>query len=70
MQSSDTTYSHWHQTGFTPRPQSKSNPLHSAIAFERYRLSVISRWPESEAKREKALAIERNLKRLESERVS
>ena len=70
MQAADANYSHWHQTGPAPRPHAKSNPLHSAIAFERYRLSVISRWPESAEKREKALAIERSLKRLESERVS
>jgi hypothetical protein len=63
-------YSHWHQTGFATRPHSKTDPLHSAIAFERYRLSVISRWPESEEKREKFVAIERSLKRLETERAS
>jgi hypothetical protein len=63
-------YSHWHQTGFAARPHPKADPLDSAIAFERYRLSVISRWPESEEKREKFLAIERNLKRLQTERVS
>ncbi|HLK47170.1 MAG TPA: hypothetical protein VKT49_03490 [Bryobacteraceae bacterium] len=64
------TYSHWHQTGPAPRPRPKCSPLDSAIAFERYRLSVVSRWPESEQKMEKARAIERTLKRLESERVS
>lgn len=70
VHASDNKYSHWHQTGFAARPLPKTNPLYSAIAFERYRLSVISRWPESEEKREKSLTIERNLKRLESERVS
>ena len=69
-QATDTIYSHWHQTGPAPRPRPKSSPLDSAIAFERYRLSVVSRWPESEEKLEKARAIERNLKRLESERAS
>jgi len=67
--SADSTYSHWHQTGSVPRPRSKSSPLDSAIAFERYRLSVVSRWPDSEEKLEKAQAIERALERLESERV-
>ena len=66
----DMNYSHWHQTGPTPRPRPKTSPLDSAIAFERYRLSVVARWPESEEKQEKAHAIQRNLKRLESERVS
>ncbi len=66
----DTTYSHWHQTGAAPRPRPTTSPLDSAIAFERYRLSVVSRWPDSEEKREKFRAIERTLKRLESERVS
>jgi len=67
---SDTMYSHWHQTGDVPRPRYKSSPLDSAIAFERYRLSVVSRWPDSEEKLEKARAIARTLERLESERVS
>jgi hypothetical protein len=66
----DTTYSHWHQTGFAPHSRSKSSPLDSAIAFERYRLSVVTRWPDSEEKIEKAQAIARTLKRLESERIS
>ena len=69
-QSTDMTYSHWQQTGPAPHPRPKSSPLDSAIAFERYRLSVVSRWPDSEAKRETATAIERNLKRLECERAS
>ena len=66
----DMTYSHWHQTGPAPRPRPKTSPLDSAIAFERYRLSVVSRWPDSDEKREKARSIERTLERLESERVS
>lgn len=67
---SDTIYSHWHQTGDVPRPRPKSSPLDSAIAFERYRLSVVSRWPDSEEKVEKSRAITRVLRRLESERAS
>jgi hypothetical protein len=63
-------YSHWHQTGEVPRPRTKTSPLDSAIAFERYRLSVVSRWPDSEEKVERARAITRALERLESERVS
>jgi hypothetical protein len=70
VQTADIAYSHWHQTGPAPRPRPKTSPLDSAIAFERYRLSVVSRWPESEAKQEKARTIERILKRLESERVA
>ena len=70
MERRDTRYSHWSQTGTTPRHQSRTSPLDQAIAFERYRLSVISRWPDSDEKHEKAGAIERTLKRLESERVS
>ena len=70
VQATDNNYSHWHQTGPAPRPRRNLSPLDSAIAFERYRLSVVSRWPESEQKREKADSIERNLRRLESERVS
>lgn len=66
----DTTFSHWHQTGEVPRPRQKTSPLDSAIAFERYRLSVVSRWPDSDEKLEKARAIARTLQRLESERVS
>ena len=69
-QATDMTYSHWHETGPAPRPRPKSSPLDSAIAFERYRLSVVSRWPDSEAKHEKSSSIERNLKRLETERDS
>lgn len=69
-ESADTVYSHWHETGVAPRPRVKSSPLDSAIAFERYRLSVVSRWPDSEEKQEKARAIERTIKRLESERAS
>jgi len=70
VQATDNNYSHWHQTGPAPRPRPKSSPLDSAIAFERYRLSVVSRWPESEEKREKACVIKHNLQRLESERAS
>ena len=66
----DTVYSHWHQTGSAPRPHPRSSPLDQAIAFERYRLSVISRWPDSEEKVEKARSIERTLQRLEAERTS
>ena len=67
---SDTVYSHWHQTGPVPRPSSRRDPLDSAIAFERYRLSVVSRWPDGEEKQLKFRAIQRILTRLESERVS
>ena len=63
-------YSHWHETGAAPRPRPQTSPLDSAIAFERYRLSVVSRWPDSDEKVEKARAIARTLERLESERVS
>lgn len=61
-----TAYSHWQNTGPTPRPRAKSDPLESAIAFERYRLSVVSGWPEGEEKRTTAPSIWNALKRLES----
>ena len=70
VHTADTTYSHWRETGSAPRPRHKSSPLDSAIAFERYRLSVVSRWPDSDEKMEKARLIEHTLKRLEAERVS
>jgi len=70
VHSTDTTYSHWRETGSAPRPRTRISPLDSAIAFERYRLSVVSRWPDSEEKQEKARMIERTLRRLEAERAS
>jgi hypothetical protein len=62
------TYSHWQETGPTPRQHAKSDPLESAITFERYRLSVVSGWPDGEEKLEKVLTISCALKRLESRR--
>ena len=70
VRSTDTTYSHWSQTGSAPRQRPRTSPLDSAIAFERYRLSVVSRWPDSEEKAEKARSIERTLSRLQGERAS
>jgi len=64
----DNTYSHWHQTGTVPRPVTQCDPLDSAIAFERYRLSVVSRWPEDDLKRQRVNAIQSSLERLESDR--
>jgi len=64
----DNTYSHWHETGAVPRPLAQSDPLDSAIAFERYRLSVVSRWPEDDLKRQRVSTIQCALQRLESDR--
>ena len=62
-------FSHWQQTGLTPRPHAKSDPLESAISFERYRLTVVSGWPDGEQKHESARTILDNLKRLELQRA-
>jgi hypothetical protein len=47
----------------------KSEPLDAAIAFEEYRLQIVTRWPESERRRDLVLSIERILQRLREERV-
>jgi len=62
------TYAHWDLTGATPRPPAKTTPLDSAIAFEQYRLRVISRWPEDEAKQMNVRVIQHALHQLESDR--
>ena len=67
MNATDNTYSHWHQTGETPRPHTAVSPLDSAIAFQRYRLTVISAWPEDEAKAQSLGVVRRALEKLESE---
>ncbi|HJT90113.1 MAG TPA: hypothetical protein VJ732_19715 [Bryobacteraceae bacterium] len=65
----DTAYSHWHQTGATRPAPEKSNPLDAAIAFEKYRLTVVSQWPEGDAKQEKLRKIQRAIQHLESQRA-
>lgn len=66
----DTVYSHWHQTGAAPARPAKTNPLESAIAFERYRLLVVSRWPDNEIKQQRIRAIQSTLERLDVERAA
>ena len=44
-------------------------PLDEAVAFARYRLLVISRWPDGELKEQTITTIERALKSLEAQRV-
>jgi len=61
-------YSHWQQTGPAPRPHAKSDPLASAIRFARYRLTVVSGWPEGEVRLETAKSISCALEQLESQR--
>jgi hypothetical protein len=45
-----------------------SEPLDAAIAFEEYRLEIVTRWPESDRRRDLVLSIERTLQRLREER--
>ena len=61
----DTRYSHWHPTGVGPARPSQTGPLDDAIAFEQYRLMIISAWPESEDKQERLRSIDLALRRLE-----
>ena len=35
-----------------------SEPLEAAIAFEEYRLQIVTRWPESDRRRDLVLSIE------------
>ncbi len=65
----DHAYSHWHETGAGPAQPAKAHPLDSAIAFERYRLTVVSRWPEGEAKQQRMRTIQSTLERLEQARL-
>ena len=51
------------------RPIVSRTPLDGAIVFERYRLAVVSRWPDDDVRQEKIAIIESNLQRLESERA-
>ena len=44
-------------------------PIDDAIAFEEYRLQVVSRWSESDAKQDMLLRIESSLRRLLAERM-
>jgi len=44
-------------------------PIDDAIAFEEYRLQIVSRWPESDAKQDMLLRIESSLQRLLAERM-
>ena len=67
MNSAD-RYSHWSVTGAMPKPHSGMSPIDSAISFERYRLAVISRWPEDEVKRARIRNIQHTLEQLESDR--
>ncbi len=66
----DNLYSHWHQTGATRPAPEKPNPLDDAIAFEKYRLTVVSQWPEGDVKQEKIRKIRRTLDRLEAQRAA
>jgi hypothetical protein len=66
-ESSVEKYSHWSCTGLTPKPHEGMSPLDSAIAFERYRLMVISRWPEDENKQDEVRMIQGVLDHLESD---
>lgn len=65
----DIQYSHWHQTGAEPARPNKPDALDTALAFEQYRHTVVSAWPEGEAKREHLRVIERALERLRQARA-
>ena len=47
----------------------KSEPLDAAIAFEEYRLQIVTRWPEGDRRRDLVVSIERTLQRLREERI-
>jgi hypothetical protein len=44
-------------------------PIDDAIAFEEYRIQVVSRWPESDVKHDMLLRIESSLRRLLTEQM-
>jgi hypothetical protein len=64
----NTRYSHWDVTGVGPARPSPASPLDYAIAFEQYRLTIVSAWPDSEDKQERLRGITSALRRLESAR--
>ena|SRR3974390_3296255 len=47
----------------------KSEPFDAAIAFEEYRLQIVTRWPESDRRRDLVISIEWTLQRLREERT-
>ena len=61
----DTRYSHWDVTGASPARPSQASPLDYAIAFEQYRLMIVSAWPESDDKQERLRSIHSALRRIE-----
>jgi hypothetical protein len=51
--------------GYRENPE----PLDAAIAFEEYRLQIVTRWPEGDRMRDLVLSIGRTLQRLREERA-
>lgn len=66
----DTRYSHWDVTGAGPARPPQASPLDYAIAFEQYRLLIVSAWPETEDKQERLRSIHSALRRLELARAN